>query len=149
MRSEAMKAETRQAGGFVLRTVAALALGALAPLAATSVLAQSNEGAGPVTGNPQRGENLFTSGYKCYACHGFDGQTGQRRLVPTNYTEEGFITFVRNSPLPQMPVYADVPPQDLADIYAYIRSLPVDAPAIEDLPLLEDILARTRESMRE
>jgi mono/diheme cytochrome c family protein len=95
---------------------------------------------GPATGDAQRGKELFTNGYKCYACHGFDAQTGQRRLVPMNYTEEGFITFVQNSPLPQMPVYADVADQDLADVYAYIRTIPVDAPEVDRIPLLKNIL---------
>jgi hypothetical protein len=57
-----------------------------------------------------------------------------------NYTEEGFITFVQNSPLPQMPVYADVADQDLADVYAYIRTIPVDAPEVDRIPLLKNIL---------
>jgi len=99
------------------------------------------------TGNAQRGEALFTAVYKCYACHGFDAQTGQRRLKPMNYTEDGFITFVNNSPLPQMPAYADVPTEDLADVYAYILSIPIDAPEVEDVPLLSDILDRKLESL--
>jgi mono/diheme cytochrome c family protein len=102
---------------------------------------------GPATGDAARGEELFTSVYKCYACHGFDAQTGQRRLVPMNYTEEGFITFVQNSPLPQMPPYAGVSARDLADVYTYIRSLPADAPDVEDLPLLQDIVSETRRAL--
>jgi mono/diheme cytochrome c family protein len=112
-------------------------------LIGTLTLAQPD----PATGDPRRGERLFTDGYKCYACHGFDAQTGQRRLVPMNYTQEGFITFVRNSPLPQMPAYADVADQDLADVYAYIRTIPVDAPEIEQIPLLRSILAESIESL--
>lgn len=92
------------------------------------------------SGDPGRGETLFTTTYKCYACHGFDAQTGQRRLKPLNYTEAGFTTFVQNSPLPLMPAYPDVSSTDLADIYAYILSIPVDAPDIEDIPLLQQIL---------
>ena len=34
------------------------------------------------------------------------------------------------------------PPQQLADIYAYIRTIPADAPALGDVPLLRDILDR-------
>ncbi len=52
---------------------------------------------------PQRGAPLFSDKYNCYACHGFDAQTGERRLVPMNYTQDGFITFVQSSPLPNMP----------------------------------------------
>jgi hypothetical protein len=63
-------------------------------------------------------------------------------LVPLNYTQEGFITFVQNSPLPNMPAFPDASPQQLADIYAYIRTIPADAPPLREVPLLSDILAR-------
>ena len=89
-----------------------------------------------------RGEPLFADTYNCYACHGFDAQTGERRLLPMNYTQEGFITYVQSSPLPNMPAYLDVPAQELADIYAYIRSIPVDGPDLDSLPLLRDIRDR-------
>jgi mono/diheme cytochrome c family protein len=95
-----------------------------------------------VTGDATRGQPLFADTFNCYACHGFDGQSGERRLVPMNYTPEGFITFVQSSPLPNMPAFPDASPQQLADIYAYIRTLPADAPAISDVPLLRDILER-------
>lgn len=66
-----------------------------------------------------------------------------------NYTQAGFITFVKNSPLPQMPAFADVPDQDLADIYDYIRSIPPDAPALEDIELLRDIADRQQRALSE
>lgn len=96
----------------------------------------------PATGNAQRGAQLFSDTYNCYACHGFDAQSGERRLVPMNYPQDGFITFVQNSPLPNMPAFPDASATDLADIYAYIRTIPADAPAVNDLPLLRDILDR-------
>ena len=95
-----------------------------------------------LVGNATRGAPLFSDTYNCYACHGFDGQTGERRLVPMNYTQDGFITFVQSSPLPNMPAFPDAPAQALADIYAYIRTIPVDAPAVNDIPLLRDIRDR-------
>ena len=97
---------------------------------------------GQVVGDAARGEPLYADTFNCYACHGFDAQSGERRLVPMNYTQEGFITFVQNSPLPNMPPFPDASPQQLADIYAYIRTITADAPALGDLPLLEDILER-------
>jgi mono/diheme cytochrome c family protein len=130
----------RAAGHAVMLGLASAALVGLA-----STLAQAQPGS--ATGDATRGANLFTSTYKCFACHGFDAQTGQRRLVPMNYTQDGFITFVQNSPLPQMPPYADVPDEDLADIYAYLRSIPVDAPEVEDIALLKGIRDATREAM--
>jgi len=92
---------------------------------------------------------LFMTGYRCYACHGFDAQTGQRRLVPMSLSEQAFITFVQNSPLPQMPKFADVADQDLADIYAFIGTIPVDAPPIDELPLLEGIIDRALAPLEE
>ena len=112
--------------------------------AAAPVLAQ----APALIGDPARGAPLFADKYNCYACHGFDAQTGERRLVPLNYTQDGFIAFVQKSPLPQMPAFADVPAQDLADIYAYIRSLPADAPPLDSLPELRAILGRKLEALK-
>jgi mono/diheme cytochrome c family protein len=109
-------------------------------LAAVSLSAQQQ--GQPIVGDATRGEPLFADTFNCYACHGFDGQSGERRLVPLNYTQEGFITFVQSSPLPNMPAYPDASAQQLADIYAYIRTLPPDAPALADVPLLRDILER-------
>jgi mono/diheme cytochrome c family protein len=95
-----------------------------------------------VVGDAARGKPLFADTFNCYACHGFDAQSGERRLVPLNYTQDGFITFVQNSPLPNMPPYPDASAQQLADIYAYIRTIPADAPALGDVPLLREILDR-------
>jgi mono/diheme cytochrome c family protein len=94
------------------------------------------------TGNVTRGAQLFSDTYNCYACHGFDAQSGERRLVPMNYTQDGFVTFVQNSPLPNMPAFPDAAAQDLVDIYAYIRTIPADAPTLDQAGLLRDILER-------
>jgi mono/diheme cytochrome c family protein len=117
-------------------SLTALASGVL--LVAT-LSAQQGQG---VVGDAARGQPLFADTFNCYACHGFDGQSGERRLVPLNYTQEGFITFVQSSPLPNMPAYPDASPQQLADIYAYIRTIPADSPSVGDIPLLRDILER-------
>ena len=113
---------------------------ASAALIAVSLSAQQQSQA--VVGDAARGKPLFADTFNCYACHGFDAQSGERRLVPLNYTQEGFITFVQNSPLPNMPAFPDASAQQLADIYAYIRTIPADAPAVGDVPLLRDILER-------
>jgi hypothetical protein len=41
-----------------------------------------------------------------------------------------------------MPPFPDASAQQLADIYAYIRMIPADAPALGDVPVLRDILER-------
>jgi mono/diheme cytochrome c family protein len=112
-----------------------------ASLVTESLSAQQAAGQA-VVGDAARGEPLFSDTFNCYACHGFDAQSGERRLVPLNFTQEGFITFVQSSPLPNMPAYPDASPQQLADIYAYIRTISADAPPLGELPLLRDILER-------
>jgi mono/diheme cytochrome c family protein len=121
---------------------------AAAALVAVGTLVQSAaQQSSSVVGDAQRGAPLFSDKYNCYACHGFDAQSGERRLVPMNYTQDGFITFVQKSPLPQMPAFPDASAQDLADIYAYIRSISADAPTIDEVPLLRDIRTRQREAL--
>ena len=123
-----------------LRTSLVCTITAAAVLIAVTLSAQPPSQA--VVGDAGRGQPLFADTFNCYACHGFDAQSGERRLVPMNYTQEGFITFVQNSPLPNMPPFPDASAQQLADIYAYIRTIPADAPAVGDVPLLRDILDR-------
>ena len=125
-----------------LRLPVALTL-AGAALGPAALVAQQSE----LVGNAERGRPLFADTYNCYACHGYDAQTGERRLLPMNYTQDGFIVFVQNSPLPNMPAYSDVPAQELADIYANIRSVPVDAPELDSLPLLKDLRERKRAAL--
>lgn len=120
------------------------AVAATVGLALTSTLGA--QAPAPATGNATRGAQLFSDTYNCYACHGFDAQSGERRLVPMNYTQDGFITFVQSSPLPNMPPYPDAAAQDLADIYAYIRTIPADAPTLDQATLLRDILERKNAS---
>jgi mono/diheme cytochrome c family protein len=125
-----------------LKAVLAPASAASVLLVAATLSAQAPTGNAALVGNVERGRQLFSDTYNCYACHGFDAQTGERRLVPMNYPQDGFITFVQNSPLPQMPAFPDASAQTLADIWAYLRTIPVDAPPLNDVPLLRDILAR-------
>ncbi|MEO8260374.1 MAG: cytochrome c [Acidobacteriota bacterium] len=92
------------------------------------------------SGDASRGRTLFDQTYRCYACHGFAGETGAPRLVPMARTEESFTDFVRKPARPAMPAFSDVPAKDLADLYAYLRSLKSTAPAAGSIPLLNDIL---------
>jgi mono/diheme cytochrome c family protein len=96
----------------------------------------------PVKGDAARGKALYDSTFNCYACHGFDGQSGSPRLVPMQRSEAAFIAFLRKPPREAMPRFADVPDRDLADVYAYIRSIPVAAPPVDSIPLLKGVLDR-------
>ena len=92
------------------------------------------------TGDVNRGKTLFDQTYRCYACHGYAGETGSPRLVPMARTEERFVDFVRKPTRQAMPSFVDVPAKDLTDLYAYLKSLKSTAKAADTMPLLRDIL---------
>jgi mono/diheme cytochrome c family protein len=94
------------------------------------------------TGNVQRGKTLFETTLRCYACHGFDGQTGSPRLVPMMRAEDVFLAYVRKPATQGMPSFVAAPEADLRDVYAYIRSIPQAAPAADSVPLIKGILDR-------
>ncbi len=101
--------------------------------------ARSQSPAGALAGNVERGKTAYST-YKCYACHGTRGETGSPRLVPMSRTQENFIAFVRK-PAQAMPPFADVREQTLADLYAFIKSIPATPPpAAENIPILNEIL---------
>ena len=104
--------------------------------------AQGQSSAARPGGDTAHGRQLFEKTYRCYACHGFDGQTGSPRLVPMPMTEQAFVAFLRKPPREAMPKFADVPEQDLVDVYAYIKSIPVAAPPADSIPILKDVLQR-------
>ncbi len=92
-----------------------------------------------VTGDTQNGGRLFVSD-GCYECHGRAGQgaqqTGAPRIAPPALTIDGFARYI-HTPTGNMPPYTSkvVPDQAVADIYAFLKSLP-PAPQAKDIPLL-------------
>ena len=94
------------------------------------------------TGNAPRGKTLFETTLRCYACHGFDGQTGSPRLVPMARAEDAFLTYLRKPATQGMPSFVAAPEADLRDVYAYIRSIPQAAPAPDSIPVIQGILDR-------
>jgi mono/diheme cytochrome c family protein len=96
-----------------------------------------------LTGNAAKGKELFFN-YNCYSCHGFSGQNGPgNRLVPMKMSQAAFMVYVRKPA--RMPTYSAkvISDQQLADIFAHIKSLP-DAPAAADIPLLQDIIKSSK-----
>jgi mono/diheme cytochrome c family protein len=93
----------------------------------------------PPAGNAPNGKK-FVMSYGCYECHGREGQgstqTGAARIGPPQLSFEGFQSYVRN-PKVNMPPYSSkaIPDQDLGDIYAYLKSIPMP-PKGKDIPLL-------------
>ena len=80
---------------------------------------------------------LFTKN-GCYQCHNYEAQGGAAgaRLAPTPIPFRGFAAYVR-APRGDMPPYTAkvMSEQDLADVYAFLRSRP-RPPAVSSLPLL-------------
>jgi mono/diheme cytochrome c family protein len=99
---------------------------------------QSSDNPAP-NGNAENGKKLFMAD-GCYECHGRLGQgaaqTGAARIGPPMLSFDGFQSYVRK-PANQMPPYTSkaLPDQDLADIYAYLKSIPMP-PKGKDIPLL-------------
>src|SRR5262249_15800873 len=91
-------------------------------------------------GNPTRGKQLYYD-HACYGCHGFNGETGVRRLVGTGSSllesPEAFIAFLRlraaarpllpSASMPSYPVTA-LSDADARDIYSYVRTFVLHAP---------------------
>jgi mono/diheme cytochrome c family protein len=101
---------------------------------ATAAAAQSK----PPSGDAARGKELYVK-YTCYACHSFDGHGGAgARLVPMKMLLPVFTAYVR-APR-QMPAYREkvMSNAELADVYAYIKSIP-ESPAANNIPLLSQL----------
>ncbi|MEQ1884882.1 MAG: cytochrome c [Bryobacteraceae bacterium] len=92
------------------------------------------------TGNVEHGKMLFMRN-GCYQCHGTVGQGGQAgvRLAQLKLTQVGFIAFVRNPPPSNMPPYRAkvMSDQDLADVYAFIKTFP-EPPPLKSIPVLNE-----------
>ena len=105
---------------------------ALVSLLAMAGLAQTK------AGDADNGKRLFERN-GCYQCHGHVGQGGAAgaRLAQTKLPLIAFTAFVRNPRSGGMPPFRAkvMSDQDLADVYAYIKSLPEPRP-VKDIPLL-------------
>jgi len=113
----------------------------------------------PVTGNAAAGKALYST-YGCYACHGFNGETGARAFVGrwgNLATEQGFLTFLRGranvaplAPSTSMPSFSDTALSDkqAKDIYAYIRTFKSSAPDLKDIPTLNAIVDAAKQDKK-
>jgi ubiquinol-cytochrome c reductase cytochrome c subunit len=93
----------------------------------------------PPAGNIQNGKKLYIS-YGCFECHGRQAEgtsVGGPRLGPNPISFPAFSTYVRK-PTGQMPPFtAKVTSEaDLADIYAFLQSLP-HPPKADSIPALK------------
>ena len=90
-------------------------------------------------GDVENGKRIFMRD-GCYQCHGTVGQGGLAgaRLAQTKLTLAGFTAYVRNPAPGSMPPYRAkvMTDQELADIYAYVQSVPPPVPTA-DIPILK------------
>jgi mono/diheme cytochrome c family protein len=113
----------------------------------------------PVTGNASSGKSLYYS-YGCYACHGYNGETGARAFVGrwgNLSTEQAFIRFLRGRanvtpivPSTSMPNFAEESLSDkqAKDIYAYIRTFKSTAPEVKNIPALTAIIEASKQEKK-
>jgi ubiquinol-cytochrome c reductase cytochrome c subunit len=90
----------------------------------------------PPAGDATRGQQLFLS-VGCYECHGTVGQGGAGpRLAPDPLPADAIAQYIRH-PGDVMPPYVQsvLGDKDVADIRAYLASLPASPPA-KDIRLL-------------
>jgi ubiquinol-cytochrome c reductase cytochrome c subunit len=89
-------------------------------------------------GNVENGKKIYT-GYGCYQCHNYAANGGGAgpRLAPRPIPWTAFSQYVR-APKDQMPPYTpkSVSDQELADIYAFLLSIPAP-PAADSIPILK------------
>src|SRR5579862_1625949 len=113
----------------------------------------------PVTGNAANGKAVYYQ-YGCYACHGYNGETGARAFVGrwgNLATEQNFLTFLRGranvaplAPSTSMPSFSDTALSDkqAKDIYAYIRTFKSSAPELKDIPTLNAIVDAAKQEKK-
>jgi mono/diheme cytochrome c family protein len=91
-------------------------------------------------GDATKGKAAYAK-YGCYSCHGTEGQgaaaTG-KKLAPNPMAYAAFSAFVRTTSQAMPPfTEAILPEQDLADIHAFLKSIP-PSPNPATIPLLKE-----------
>ena len=108
-------------------------------MAAQTASQGAKSGARSVTAsaNVQNGKRLYQA-YGCYECHGHAGQGGLAgpRIGPNPMPLPAFLQYLRE-PGGRMPPYTSkvMSEQEVADVYAYVASLP-QPPPVKEIPLL-------------
>jgi mono/diheme cytochrome c family protein len=114
---------------------------ALTFVACSKTMAQTSNAAPKAaasSGNAENGKRLFLSD-GCYECHGRQAQGGAAgpRLGPGPLPLAAILKYVRQ-PSGQMPPYTAkvISDAELADVYAYLQSLP-QPPKPDSIPALK------------
>ena len=105
----------------------------LATIAASLVLGQG----AALAASADKGKVAYMK-FGCWGCHGTVGQGGVTgpKLAPDPMPAEAFVAFVRTTNRDMPPYHESVlSNEDLADIYAYLQSIP-KGPDHMSIPLL-------------
>jgi mono/diheme cytochrome c family protein len=120
--------------------VAAAVFGIAALCAGAFAAARAQDA--PPPGDAAKGKKIFLT-IGCFTCHGRSGQGGSYNgpapiLAHTMLPFDGFKGQIRN-PANDMPAFSNavLSDQDVADIYAFVESLP-GAGSAKDHPILND-----------
>lgn len=135
----AVLCSARLQAGILAFIVAVAVLTLPASSARTVITSPPPQDEKPPAGNLQNGKKLFTS-YGCFECHGHQAEgtsVGGPRLGPNPISFPAFIKYVRQ-PTGQMPPFTIkvTSDADLADIYAFLQSLP-QPPKADSIPALK------------
>jgi mono/diheme cytochrome c family protein len=88
-------------------------------------------------GDAAHGKQVYVA-YGCYQCHGYQGQGGNAgsRLAP-DPRPFASVEHQLRQPIARMPAYSPktTSAQDVADIYAYLLTIP-KAKTVAEIPLL-------------
>ena len=122
-----------------MKFIRRLSLG-LATLAAGLLLGHVLGLGAALAASAEKGKAAYVK-HGCWQCHGFEGQgsvasSGGKVLAPDPLPFEAFSAFVRSTNR-AMPPYSEkiLPNDDLADIYAFVQSIPKPA-NYKSIPLL-------------
>ena len=109
-------------------------------IAAGARLSTAGQAQAAPVGNRDTGKRLYEKN-TCFFCHGTAGQgsVDGARLALVARNLQSFTRYVRQ-PTGRMPAFTDkiLSDQELADIFAYVRSLPAAKP-VKDIPLLDQL----------
>jgi len=122
------------------KRIAAAVFGVAALCAGAFAAARAQDA--PPAGDAARGKKIFLT-IGCFTCHGRSGQGGAYNgpapiLAHTLLPFDGFKGQIRN-PADDMPAFSSavLSDQDIADIYAFVETLP-GAGSAKDHPILND-----------